>query len=70
MAIVVQKIALLADFGSKAMRVLDALTPLTGTEAPTMNAKFIGQTFVRTDTGKVYVAIAKGTGASDWAILN
>ena len=66
----VQKIALLNDYGSKAMRVLDALTPLVGTDAPTMNAKFKGQLYIKTDTGKVYAAVAIGTGASDWAILN
>ena len=65
-----QKISLLNDFGSKAMRVLDAVTPLIGTAVPTINATYIGQIYVKTDTGKVYMSVAKGTGASDWQILN
>ena len=35
------------DSGSKAMRVLDALTPKIGTAAPTMNADYIGQIYVK-----------------------
>ena len=66
----VQKIDLLNDYGSKAMRVLDAVTPLIGTAVPTMDAKYIGQIYVKTDNGKVYVSVAVGTGASDWAIMN
>lgn len=38
-----------------------------GTAAPTANADFIGQFFVKTTaTAAAYIAVAVGTGASDW----
>lgn len=60
------------DNGAKAMRVLEALTPLTGTAAPAVNATFIGQTFVDTTAKKVYTSVAVGsaTPANDWVAIN
>lgn len=65
-----QKLTILDDSGARANRVLDILTPKNGTAAPTTDADFLGQIYVKTDSGKVYVSVAVGTGASDWAILN
>lgn len=47
-----------------------ALAPVTGTGAPSENADFIGQVYIRTSNDKVYVATKTGTGSGDWQILN
>jgi hypothetical protein len=62
-----QKISI-GKSGSTAMRVLEALAPLTGTTPPAVNATFIGQTYVDTAAKVVYVSIAKGSAeaANDW----
>jgi hypothetical protein len=54
--------------GSTAMRVLEALTPLTGTTAPTVNATFFGQKYIDTTAKAVYISVAVGstTPANDW----
>lgn len=56
------------DFGARVQRVLDILTPLTGTTAPAIQAEFIGQTYVDTTAKKCYmsVAIDSATPANDW----
>lgn len=56
------------DFGAKSERVLDVLTPLTGTAAPAVNADFIGQVFVDTTAKNVYMSVATDseTPANDW----
>lgn len=61
-------IKLLSDFGSKHMRVLEAVAPCVGTAAPTAHAEFIGQTFVDTTNKKTYTAVAtdSATAANDW----
>ncbi len=53
-------------------QLAQALAPVTSTAAPAVNADFLGQMHIKTDTGKVYVAVAVGSGtpANDWAILN
>lgn len=58
----------LAGFGSKIMRVLDALSPATGTAAPAVHAEFVGQTFIDTTSKKTYTAVAtdSATAADDW----
>lgn len=54
--------------GARAQRVLEAITPLTGTTAPAVNAKFIGQIYVDSTAKTVYVSVAVGseTPAADW----
>lgn len=56
------------DYGSRSMRVLEALTPLTGAAAPVEHASFIGQIYVDTILGKGYMAIAtdSANAADDW----
>lgn len=56
------------DYGSRSMRVLEALTPLTGAAAPVEHADFIGQIYVDTVLGKGYMAIATDSAdaADDW----
>ncbi len=59
------------DYGSRAMRVLDALTPINGVAAPAINAKFLGQIHIDTATPAAYMAVAVGsaTPADDWKKL-
>lgn len=54
--------------GADSRRVLEALTPLTGTAAPAVQANFIGQTFVDTTGKKVYMSVAIDSvdPAADW----
>ena len=56
------------DYGSRVMRVLDALTPINGTAAPAVNAKYLGQIYVDEVAKKGYMAVAVGstTPADDW----
>lgn len=58
------------DYGSRSMRVLEALTPLTGAAAPAEHASFIGQIYVETTTPTLYVAVATDSEdpADDWAL--
>lgn len=58
------------DFGSRSMRVLEVLTPLTGAAAPAAHADFIGQIYVETTTPALYVAVATDSeeAANDWAL--
>lgn len=54
--------------GADSRAVLDALTPLIGITAPDINATYIGQIYVDTVAGIVYVSVKKGseTPADDW----
>ena len=61
-----QDINILTDVGAKAYRVGEALLPITGIVAPDMDAEFYGQVYIDTTAGEAYIAIAMGTGASDW----
>jgi hypothetical protein len=58
------------DYGSRAMRVLDALTPINGVAAPAINATFIGQKYIDTVEKNVYVSTAVGSKvpANDWTL--
>ena len=58
------------DYGSRSMRVLEALTPLTGAAAPVKHADFIGQIYVETTTPALYVAVATDSeeAANDWSL--
>lgn len=58
------------DYGARSMRVLEALTPLTGAAAPLEHADFIGQIYVETTTPALYVAVATDSdeAANDWAL--
>lgn len=60
------------DFGSRSMRVLEALTPLTGAAAPAEHASFVGQIYVEITTPALYVAVATDSeeAADDWALLS
>lgn len=62
-----QKIKL-GTTGADSRRVLDALTPLTGTAAPAVHADFIGQTFVDTTGKNIYMSVATDSvdAANDW----
>lgn len=65
-----QQIKLLADNGAKEMRVLEALTPINNSTAPAVNAKYIGQIYVKehATTPEIYIAVKVGdaTPANDW----
>jgi hypothetical protein len=63
-----QKISILEDNGSKTMRVLDTLTPINGTTAPSVNAKYLGQIYVDSTAKAVFISVAVGssTPANDW----
>lgn len=56
------------DNGAKSMRVLEALTPLTGIVAPAAHAAFIGQLYVDTVATKAYISVAIDSelAADDW----
>lgn len=56
------------DTGSRPQRVLEALTPMTGTAAPAVHAEFVGQIFVDTTAKNVYVSVATDSvdAADDW----
>lgn len=58
------------DYGSRSMRVLEALTPLTGAAAPAEHASFVGQIYVEITTPALYVAVATDSAeaANDWAL--
>ncbi len=58
------------DYGSRIIRVLEALTPLTGAAAPVEHADFIGQIYVETTTPALYVAVATDSeeAANDWSL--
>lgn len=58
------------DYGSRAMRVLDALTPINGVAAPAINAEFLGQKYIDTVAKNVYVSTAVGSKvpANDWTL--
>lgn len=59
------------QFGAADQRVLDMLTPLNGEAAPAVNAKFIGQLFVDTVAGVVYISKATDSdpATGDWVAL-
>jgi hypothetical protein len=63
-----QKLSIKTDNGSKIMRVLELLTPLNGTTAPTVNATFLGQKYIDTvaKVGYESVAVGSETPADDW----
>lgn len=56
------------DNGSRAMRVLDALTPVNKVVAPAINAQYLGQIYVDSDAKTAYIAIAVDSvdPADDW----
>jgi len=58
----------LENTGADSRRVLDLLTPVNGTAAPAVNAKFLGQLFIDTANTDVYMATKVGdvTPANDW----
>jgi len=60
--------------GADSRRVLDALTPLTGTGAPTVNAEYLGQTYIDDNDGFeiIYTSINVGSEnpIDDWEIVN
>jgi hypothetical protein len=62
-----QKISI-TDNGSRAMRVLEAVTPVNAAGAPAVNAKFLGQIYVNETDHSVYVAKLVGSvaPADDW----
>jgi hypothetical protein len=45
------------------------LVPRTGTGAPTISARYLGQLYVDTAFNEIYSAIGIGGGASDWTRL-
>jgi hypothetical protein len=45
------------------------LVPLSGTTAPTIPARYLGQTYLNTTTKLLYFAKSTGTGASDWNLV-
>jgi hypothetical protein len=55
-------------FGAADQRVVDFFTPLNGVEAPDVQAKFLGQMFIDTEAGDVYVSVAIDSEdpADDW----
>lgn len=59
------------DYGSRIIRVLEALTPLTGAAAPVEHADFIGQIYVETTTPALYVAVATDSvdAGDDWKVI-
>ncbi len=56
------------QFGAADRRVIEMFTPKNGIIAPAMQADFLGQIFVDTVAGIVYVAKAtdSATPANDW----
>jgi len=57
------------QFGAADRRVIEKFTPKNGEVAPDMNADFLGQIFVNTVTGIVYIAVATDSvdATEDWA---
>lgn len=55
-------------YGADALRVLDALTPLTGEGVPAANADYVGQTYIDVTTEDVYLSvdIDSVAPADDW----
>lgn len=58
--------------GARAQRILEAVTPLTGTTAPTVNAEYIGQTYIDTTGKAAYISVAVGSEdpANDWEVAD
>lgn len=46
------------DNGSRAMRVLEAVTPINEETAPAINAQYLGQIYVDSDAKTAYISIA------------
>lgn len=59
------------DNGSRSERILELLTPMTGVTAPAVHAEYIGQVFVDTVLGAVYISVATDSvsAADDWVAL-
>ena len=66
-----QKIELLGDTGAKSFRVLEAVTPVNGTAAPAVNAKYLGQVFIDATAKNAYIAIAVESvdPTDDWKLI-
>ena len=60
------------DYGARSMRVLEALTPLSGALPPVTHADYIGQIYVETSTPALYISVTKGSliAANDWSLSN
>ena len=56
------------DNGSRAMRVLEAVTPINEETAPAINAQYLGQIYVDSVAKKIYMAVAidSEVPADDW----
>lgn len=49
---------------------IDGLYPLFGTEDPTQNSSFIGQTYINTSTGQMFFSTSTGSGTNWQAVCN
>jgi hypothetical protein len=58
--------------GARAQRILEAVTPLTGTTAPAVNADYIGQMYVDATGKAAYISVAVGSEvpANDWEVAD
>jgi hypothetical protein len=67
-----QQVIKVGASGADSRRVLEALTPLNGVTAPTVNASFLGQIYINTAKGEVHQAVAVGStiAANDWQKLS
>jgi hypothetical protein len=56
------------QFGAADRRVIEKFTPKNGVIAPAMQADFLGQVYINTVTGIVYMAIATDSevASNDW----
>ncbi len=56
------------DNGSRAMRVLEAVTPINEETAPAINAQYLGQIYVDSVAKKIYMAVTidSEVPADDW----
>lgn len=53
-------------------KLAELMAPFSAAATPDTNARYLGDKWIKTDTGKVYIAVAVGSGtpSSDWAIVN
>lgn len=59
-------------FGAADQRAVDLFTPLNGILAPAVNATFLGQIFINTVAGTVYISVATDSvsAADDWKLVS
>jgi hypothetical protein len=62
-------VAPLEDLQSILGKINTRLIPLTGINAPTIPAIYLGQTYLNTTTKLLYFAKSVGTGATDWSLV-